>query len=145
MGYVEFDFFHKLHNEISEEEFTALEWDARRVLDTHTTGVDNVKKLRIAYPTNEEDAEAVKRCMCKVIKLMHDINVAEATGVISSVSSGSETISYAANCGTVIGAAVADLDERNRLFSKTVRDALSGVADANGVCLLYMGRYPYVP
>lgn len=144
MGYVEYEFFHKLHNDISEEEFTTLEYDARRILNAHTTGVDNVQKLRIAFPTNEEDAEAVKRCMSKLIKLMHDINSIEDTGVVSSVSSGSESISYATS-GTAIGAAVADLNARNKLFNATVREYLSGVSDANGVCLLYMGVYPYVP
>ena len=143
MGYVEYDYFRKLHKDISEDEFTALEYDARRIVNAHTTGVDNVQKLRIAFPTDEEDAEAVKRCMCKLIKLMHDINIAEVSGVISSVSSGSESISYATS-GTAFGAAVANINERNKLFNSTVRQYLSGASDANGVNLLYMGRYPYV-
>ncbi len=157
MGYVEFEYFSSLYNEITESEFTALEWEARRIVDAHTAGVDNVRKLRIAYPIDEDDAEAVKRCMCKLIKTMHDITTAEAkkgfttredgsivSGVVSSVSSGSESISYATSGATSLDAAVASLTERNKLYSGIVREYLSGVSDANGVNLLYMGRYPYV-
>ena len=158
MAYVTFEYFNGLYpNAINETDFNNLEWEARRILDAHTAGIDNVRKLRVAFPVDEDDAEAVKRCMCKLIKLMHDIEAAEknraivkredgtvTSGVVSSVSSGSESINYATDGGTAIDAAVKDISTRNVLYSDTVRTMLSGVADANGVCLLYMGVYPYV-
>ena len=69
--------------------------------------------------------------------------------VISSVSSGSESVSYATGSAarsgtTAIDAAVSDPGARARLLDDIVRRYLSGVKDANGVNLLYMGRYPYV-
>lgn len=157
MGYVSFDYFNEIYpGALTEGVFNNLEWEARRIVDTHTTGIDNVRKLRIAFPVAEDDAEAVKRCLCKLIKLIYDIEGAEkargttrpdgtiTSGPVSSVSSGSESISYAASGGTAIDAAVSDISARNKLFSQTVRQMLSGVSDANGVCLLYMGVYPYV-
>lgn len=158
MSYVTFEYYKSLYaDDITEEQFANLEWDARRTLDANTTGIDNVRKLRVAFPTDEYDAEAVKRCACQLIKLMHDIADAErnrgivrrddgtvVSGPISSISSGSESISYAANGGTALDAAVSDTSARNALYVQTVRNMLSGVTDANGVCLLYMGVYPYV-
>lgn len=158
MAYVTFEYFNGIYpGALTGEDFNNFEWEARRAVDAHTTGIDNVRKLRVAFPADEYDAEAVKRCMCKLIKLMHDIEVAEKSrglvqrgdgtvisGVVSSVSSGAESISYATSGGTSIDAAVSDITARNSLYSRTIRQALSGVCDANGVCLLYMGVYPYV-
>ncbi len=158
MAYVSFDFFTGLYGEtVTETAFKNHEWEARRILDAHTTGIDNVRKLRVAFPVDEDDAEMVRRCMCRLIKLMLDIEAAEksrgaaqrpdgsyASGPVSSVSSGTESISYASSGGTSIDAAVSDISARNALYSKTVRQYLSGVTDANGVNLLYMGVYPCV-
>lgn len=157
MAYVSFEYFNSIYpGAITEAEFGNLEYEARRVIDAHTTGVDNVRKLREAFPLDEDDAEAVKRCMCKLIRLLHDIEAAEkyrglvqrgdgtvTGGVVSSVSSGSESISYAIG-GTSIDEAVGDVAAKNRLLSQTVRQALSGVSDANGISLLFLGRYPRV-
>lgn len=158
MAYVTFENYNGLYpDNATETEFNNLEWEARRIIDAHTTGIDNVRKLRVAFPTDEQDAETVKRCMCKLIKLLHDIETAEksrglvkrgdgtvTSGVVSSVSSGAESISYAADGGTALDAAVGNISARNKLLSQTVREMLSGTLDANGVNLLYMGRYPYV-
>lgn len=157
MAYVTKEYYSGVYGQIDETRFANLEWEARRIIDAHTTGIDNVRKLRVAFPVDEDDAETVKRCMCKLIKLMMDIEDAElsrgsirrddgsvTSGPVSSVSSGSESISYAASGGTTIDTAVADMSARNKLFSQIVRQMLSGISDANGVCLLYMGVYPYV-
>jgi len=155
MAYVDYNYFASLYGEtITEAEFNNLEWDARRIMDANTTGIDNVRKLREYFPTDAEDAEAVKRCMCKLIMLMHTIeqkstgavtlqNGVVASGVVSSVSSGAESMTFETG-GTAIDKAVGDISARNVLYIRTVRDGLSGVVDANGVNLLYMGVYPYV-
>jgi hypothetical protein len=45
---------------------------------------------------------------------------------------------------TMIDKALSDPAVKEKLFRDTIREGLSGVADANGVNLLYMGVYPRV-
>lgn len=165
MSYSDFPFFSGLYGDsLTEQDFARLSWEAARELDRQTTGLDNVRKLRIAFPTDEDDAETVKRCECALVHLMHQIEEAEkvqqaAQGfvqredgammskVVSSVSSGSESISYGAkdtSFSTAVSAAAGDTGTRKSLFAETVKQYLSGVMDANGVNLLYRGAYPHV-
>lgn len=150
-----------IYDVMDEKQFNRLAFEACRVADYHTTGVDNVKKLKTAFPTDEDDTQAVKRCICKLVNIMAQIEAAEKAvnqgkgytetenglrgKVITSVSAGNESISYSAgggNTATMIDKALADKAVQKRLFSDTVREYLSGVTDANGVNLLYMGPYP---
>jgi hypothetical protein len=65
--------------------------------------------------------------------------------VVSSVSAGNESVSFASGDGsTSVDKAITNIAERNRLIQSIVRECLSGVADSNGVNLLYMGVYPRV-
>ena len=162
--YVDYEFYKKLYDSdaMPESEFNRFTWDASKKIDHYTTGVDGVKKLQVAFPTNENDQESVKRCVCALIELIRNINQAEqnlrnATGfiqkedgtvqgkVVSSVSAGNESISYSAKTSntTLIDQAVSDRKAREQLFADTIREYLSGVTDANGINLLYMGSYPY--
>lgn len=147
--------------------FTRLIWEAERVMDDATTGADFVHKLRVASPVDEYGAEAVRRCACALVDTLRKMEEADeadskaralvenADGtvhsrVIASVSSGSESISYATGSAarsgtTAIDAARSDPAARERLFADTVRRYLAGVTDANGVNLLFMGVYPRVP
>lgn len=141
--------------------FNRLCWDACRKLDMATTGVDGWKKLRRSPPAETDDLEAVKRCACQLVHLMWQIETAERTvnrgrgytetasglqgKVVSSVSAGNESISYAtgsSGAATLIDKALADKSVREKLFAETIAEYLSGVKDANGVNLLYMGPYP---
>lgn len=158
--YITFDDYTKLYDPIEERVFNNLAFDACRVMDMHTTGIDNVKKLRYYFPTAEEDAEAVNRCAAKMVNTLYQIQQAEIAAiesrgyesteqgmrgkVISSVSAGNESISYATgnSSATAIDAAVKDKNARDKLLADIVWEYLSGVTDANGVNLLYMGRYP---
>lgn len=159
--YITYTEYTALYGTVEEQVFNRLAFDACRVLDIHTTGVDNVKKLKSAFPTDEDDALAVKHCAAKVVNLLCQMQEAENTSnqargyvttanglqgkVISSVAAGNESISYATGSSskTAIDNAVLDKAERDKLLCDTVREYLSGVTDANGVNLLYMGRYPY--
>lgn len=150
----------ELYSPMDEQMFRRLSIDACRVMDLHTTGIDNVKKLQKFFPTDEYDAEAVRHCAAKIINLLHQIHKAELSAmevngyestaqgmrgkVISSVTAGNESISYAAvnASATAIDAAVKDKTARDKLLAETVWDYLRGVSDANGVNLLYMGKYP---
>lgn len=165
MSYADFAFFGDIYcSNLTEQDFNRISWEAAREIDRHTTGIDNVRKLKIAFPTDDEDAESVRRCECALVDLMWKIEEAEkaqeaASGyveredgtvvgkVVTSLSSGSESIGYSAKGGsgsTAIDAAVSDMAARKRLFADTVRQYLSGVTDANGVNLLFMGVYPNV-
>ena len=161
MTYIDIAYYTGLYGAIPAEDFNRLVWDASRLMDNHTTGVDNISKLEIAFPTSEKAAESVRRCCAKLVNTMHQIEQASAAAsvakgyvetenglrgrVISSVSAGNESISYATgNVGvtTEIDKAVADPKAKESLLHQIIKSHLSGVADANGVNLLYMGRYP---
>lgn len=149
-----------IYDPIEEKVFNRLAFDACRYLDELTTGADGVKKLKVAFPTEEDDSTAVKHCAAEIINLLAQIREAELSAsagrgytqtdngmqgkVISSISAGNESISFsgAPSVKTVIDAAVAEPAVKDQLIHDTVRRYLSGVADANGVNVLYMGRYP---
>lgn len=147
---------------MSIDEYSRFAWEAKRLIDRHTTGIDNVRKLRVAFPVDEYDVECVQRCVCALVYMLYRLDAAEklaaanaqntggavSSGVIESISSGSESIKYVTDTesvgGTAIDAAAKDTTKREALILRTVREYLSGAQDANGVNLLYMGVYPYV-
>jgi hypothetical protein len=154
--YVEYEFYTSLYgaDAIKETEFNRLSWEACKKVDCHTTGVDGLKKLKHFFPSDKEDAEAVKRCVCKLIDTMQKVNLAEdASGyvaredgmlqgkLVASVSAGNESISYSAG-KNAINTAANDSATREKLYMDIITEYLSGVTDANGVNLLYMGVYP---
>ena len=154
--YADIAFYKSLYGEIAETEYARLAGHAAKLLDKYTTGIDGVQKLRVAFPADHDAQEWVKRCECAVLDLLSRVEKAEAAatahksangqnvaGAVSSVSSGSESISYIAS-GSAINAAAADISTRERLIAATIREYLCGVKDAKGVNLLYMGVYPYV-
>lgn len=153
MGYVTYDYYKSIYGEESmpETDFNRLSWEACRRVDTLT-----LNKLKFAFPTNEDDVEAVRRCVCKLIEIAGQIEsankrVSEGQGyikdesgalrgkVVSSVSSGSESISYTAKAeggSTLIDAVLSDKAAQNKLYRDTVWEYLSLIRDSNGVDLL---------
>lgn len=163
MSYIALSEYNELYDPIDERLFNRFSVEASRIMDIHTTGIDNVKKLKIYFPTDEDDAEAVKHCAAKLIYTLNQINQAEVTAlesrgyeateqgmrgkVISSISAGNESISYATNgnsTATAYDAAAKDRTVRDKLLAEIVWAYLRGVSDANGVGLLYMGVYSHV-
>lgn len=159
--YIQYDEYTSLYDPIDAKLFNRLSYDACRYLDRLTTGVDGVKKLKVAFPADEDSASAVKHCAAKVINILLQIQEAEQSAsvgrgyektesglrgkVVSSVSAGNESVSYSAGQQiTAIDAAVSDMAVRDNLVCSTIRGYLSGITDANGVNLLYMGVYPRV-
>lgn len=149
------DFTAVMGADISMADFNRYEFEAEMILDRFTTGIDNVKKLRVAFPTDEIDAEAVKRCVIALTDAVCRFDRADKAavsltgtstgGVVSSVSSGSESISYATgSTASAMAAGVQSLEGRNTFYQDIIRTYLSGREDANGVNLMFMGRYPYV-
>ena len=163
MSYIALSEYNELYDPINERLFNRFSVEASRIMDIHTTGIDNVKKLKTYFPTDEDDAEAVKHCAAKLIYTLNQINQAEVTAlesrgyestdqgmrgkVISSISSGNESISYATGgnaSATAYDAAAKDRTVRDKLLAEIVWDYLRGVSDVNGVGLLYMGVYTHV-
>ena len=162
--YVDYEYYKSLYGEkaIQETGFNRLLWDAEREIDKATSGVDNVRKLKVAFPINEEDAETVKRCVCALVEFLNQIETAERNAnsvgqyteradgslqgkVVSSVSAGNESISYAVgkSADTAISNAIKDLHSKDEAVYQFITSKLSGISDANGVNLLFSGRYPY--
>lgn len=166
MAYATYEDFKALYGDskLVEAGFSRLSWEAEQLLDIATTGADGVRKLRRAFPVDEHDAQAVRRCVCALVDTLQQLDdaaesirkaqalVENADGtvqsrLVASRSSGSENISYATGSaaragGTAVDAAVSDQTARARLLDDMVRRYLSGVPDANGVNLLFLGRYP---
>lgn len=159
MGYVTYAYYKSIYGKdsMSETDFNRMQWEACRRVDTLT-----LNKLKFAYPTDPDATEAVKRCVCKLIEIAYQIEaaskrVSEGQGyvtdesgalrgkVVSSVSSGSESISYTAKAesgSALIDAVLSDKTAQEKLYRDTVREYLSLVPDSNGVNLLYAG-IPY--
>ena len=147
--------YNELYDPIDEKLFKRISLDACRVMDTQTTGIDNVKKLKMFFPENKDDTEAVKHCAARLINTMYQVHKAETAvagfditdqgvhgKVISSVTAGNESISYATGSATVIDEAARDINARSKLYGDIVCDYLRGIVDRNGVNLLYRGAYP---
>lgn len=162
--YVDYEYYESLYGEkaIPETDFNRLLWDAEREIDKATSGVDNVRKLKVAFPTSDYDAEVVKRCVVELVNFLYKLEEAEnnanslgqyterADGslqgkVVSSVSAGNESITYAVgkSAETAISNATKSLQDKDMTVYQFIASRLSGASDANGVNLLFGGRYPY--
>lgn len=161
--YIDYEYYKSMYGEkaMQEADFNRLLFDVSRKVDIETTGIDGVKKLQVAFPEDEYSAETVKRCICKLLEIASNIEKAEEAvrntkgyitredgtvtyKVVSSVSAGNESISFASGStgATLIDKVLADKNAQEQLYKDTIREYLSGVEDANCINLLYMGKYP---
>ena len=152
MAYINYEYFKSLYGEtLTEADFNRLSWEAEREIDKATSGVDGIKKLRVAFPTNEYDAENVKRCVAELVNFLYKLDlvnnrVHESNGVvhgsvIKSVSAGNESITY--ETSGMLGTATSSIKNRDMTIMGLISSRLSGTSDANGINLLFGGRYPY--
>ena len=153
MAYIDYEYFKSLYgaDSISMADFNRLSWDAEREIDKATSGVDGIKKLRVAFPTNDYDAENVKRCVAELVNFLYKLDVAnysvrESSGaihgsVVKSVSAGNESITY--ETPGVLGTAMSSFRSKDLTIMEFISSKLGGVSDANGVNLLYGGTYPF--
>lgn len=157
--YIQREEYTQLYDPIDEKIFNRISYEACIHIDRLTTGIDGVKKLKTAFPTDEDAAEAVKRCTAAVINFLIQVDALEKTAasvrgynetvnglqgkVVSSVAAGNESVSFSSgDTKTLTDVAASDISIRNQAISNIVYEYLSGVADAKGVNLLYMGQYP---
>ncbi len=127
------------------ELFPRLEWEARRALERAVTGVDGVMKLDAAPPEEERAAEAVRRCHGALIHRLWEleresnyVNRDDGTampGLVTAVTAGAESVTFAAP-------RTSTAESRERALRETAEAYLAGIADGNGVPLLYAGPYP---
>lgn len=164
MAYVDYEYYKSFYGEktIPKSDFNRLLWHAEREIDKATSGIDNVRKLQVAFPTSDYDAEAVKRCVVALVNFLYKLEEAERNAnslyqlteqhdgslrgkVISSVSAGNESTSYAIgkSSDTALGNAVKGFQSREETIYRMIKSYLSGISDANGVNLLFAGIYPY--
>lgn len=147
--YIDYEYYSSLYKTVPQEDFPRLCLKAQRKLDNYTTGIDGVRKLAYAFPEDEDTAQLVKACMAELINAMYNAEKVQNSmgitatengvhsNVITSVSAGNESVHYAA---------INTADTRTAsegIYKAIVYEYLVGTADANGVNLLYMGRYPY--
>lgn len=152
--YADYDYYSTEYGgKMSADDYKRFGRRAERRIDGITGN-----KLQFAFPTNARDVEAVKDCVCELADFLYQIDaynaaaiesmgtVAQADGtvkgkVITSISSGSESIGYSAagSASTAIMEAAKDKKVADTMIYGMVRDGLSMVKDANGVPLLYAG------
>lgn len=146
---------------VTQAQFPHLIFDASRIMAVMTTGIDGYRKLELAFPYDPYNSEAVIMCACKLVDVLWQIEQAQESAraargteqtvngyrgkAIASMSAGNESVSYensATAGGTAIDKAIADSAEKKVLMHEIITQYLSGVQDAHGVNLLYMGVYP---
>ena len=157
--YIDYEYYTALYDDLDEAKFFRLVRSAGRIIDSYTATADGVRKLKVAFPTDPEDAETVKLCTAQLVHMLHQIEQAQEAAatargytetdnglqgkVVSSISAGNESVSFSTSAmqGTFMDKAISDMGEKQKLLYATVREYLSGVPDNNGVNLLYTGPY----
>lgn len=163
MAYADYKFYtESLGNVVPEADFPRLAERASDFVDTMT-----FDRLVDGLPTNERSQKRIKKAVCSLAELMYQIELAEknainsavsgmstaigsggsTTGVVTSVSSGSESISYAtpqqkassAKEWSAVYAAAGDVQKTNDLLLKTALPLLMGVRTDDGIPILYAG------
>jgi hypothetical protein len=164
MAYADYDFYTTSYfgSVVPETDFSRLAERASDFVDTMT-----FDRLVDGLPENERSQKRIKKAVCSLAELMYQIELAEknatnaavsgtstaiglggsTTGVVTSVSSGSESISYAtpqqkasgAKEWSAVYAAAGDVQKTNDLLLKTALPLLMGVRTDEGIPILYAG------
>ena len=163
MAYADYKFYtESFDNVVPEADFSRLAERASEFVDTMT-----FDRLVDGLPTNERSQKRIKKAVCSLVELMYQIELAEknatnaaasgtsttigssgsTTGIVTSVSSGSESISYAtpqqigasAKEWSAVYAAAGDIQKTNDLLLKTALPLLMGVRTDDGMSILYAG------
>nr|UVN05083.1 MAG: protein of unknown function DUF3199 [Bacteriophage sp.]UVX81441.1 MAG: Protein of unknown function (DUF3199) [Bacteriophage sp.]UWF92504.1 MAG: Protein of unknown function (DUF3199) [Bacteriophage sp.]UWG14259.1 MAG: Protein of unknown function (DUF3199) [Bacteriophage sp.]UWG94379.1 MAG: Protein of unknown function (DUF3199) [Bacteriophage sp.] len=164
MAYADYEFYTTSYfgSVVPEADFPRLAERASDFVDTMT-----FDRLVDGPPTNERSQKRIKKAVCSLAELMYQIELAEknatnaavsgtstaigsgggATGIVTSVSSGSESISYAtpqqigasAKEWSAVYAVAGDAQKTNDLLLKTALPLLMGVRTDDGIPILYAG------
>lgn len=164
MAYADYEFYTTSYfgSVVPETDFPRLAERASDFIDTMT-----FDRLVDGLPKNERSQKRIKKTVCSLAELMYQIELAEknatnaaasgtsttigfgdsTTGIVTSVSSGSESISYAtpqqigasAKEWSAVYAAAGDVQKTNDLLLKTALPLLMGVRTDDGILVLYAG------
>ena len=164
MAYADYEFYTTSYfgSVVPEADFPRLAERASDFVDTMT-----FDRLVDGLPTSERAQKRIKKAVCSLAELMYQIELAEKnatnaamsgtstaigsggspTGIVTSVSSGSESISYAtpqqigasAKEWSAVYAAAGDVQKTNDLLLKTALPLLMGVRTDEGIPILYAG------
>lgn len=164
MAYADYEFYTTSYfgSVVLEADFPRLAERASDFVDTMT-----FDRLVDGLPTNERSQKRIKKAVCSLAELMYQIELAEknaanaaasgvsttigsggsTTGIVTSVSSGSESISYAnpqqigasAKEWSAVYSVVGDTQKTNDLLLKTALPLLIGVRTDDGIPVLYAG------
>lgn len=144
MGYTTYEFYKtKYFGDVMDEE-TFLKWSERasRQLDVFT-----YRRLLTAFPEDEYTREQVALCVCELAEKMLEtdrylkasaITDKGTSGMVKSISAGSESITYATG-ETVYAGVLKDQNSLNSFYYAVVTKYLTGLTDAEGIHLLYAG------
>ena len=160
MAYADYKFYtESFGNVVPETDFPRVAERASDFVDLMTSD-----RLVDGLPINERLQKRIKKAVCSLAELMYQIELAEknatnaaasgasttigaggsTTGVVTSVSSGSESISYAtpqqkasgAKEWSAVYAAAGDVQKTNDLLYKTALPLLMGVMTDDGIPIL---------
>ena len=163
MAYADYEFYTTSYfgSVVPETDFPRLAERASDFVDMMT-----FDRLVDGLPTNERSQKRIKKAVCSLAELMYQIELAEknainqasanvtdantggkSTGIVTSVSSGSESISYAtpqqigasAKEWSAVYAAAGDVQKTNDLLLKAALPLLMGVRTDDGIPVLYAG------
>lgn len=163
MAYTDFEFYATTYhgNVVPEADFPRIADRASDFLDVIT-----FDRLVDGLPDDERAKTKVQKSVCAVAEKLYELELAEkqalsaaaggtsssgpggaTSGVITSKSSGSESISYASPSEMANGAktwsavyqAAGDEEATNNLLYSAARLYLTGVKNDKGVLLLYAG------
>lgn len=163
MSYADYEFYTTSYfgTVVPETDFPRLAERASDFVDTMT-----FDRLVDGLPTDERSQKRIKKAVCSLAELMYQIELAEknainqasasttdtnaggkSTGIVTSVSSGSESISYAtpqqigasAKEWSAVYTAAGDVQKTNDLLLKTALPLLMGVRTNDGIPVLYAG------
>lgn len=162
MAYADYDFYTTYFGSVvPEKDFPRLAERASDFIDTMT-----FDSLLYGMPSDARSQKRIKKAVCSLTEIIYQIELAEknavsqasasatdicvggkSTGVVTSVSSGSESISYAtpqqigasAKEWSAVYAAAGDVQKMNDLLLKTALPLLMGVRTDDGIPILYAG------
>ena len=164
MAYADYEFYTTSYfgSVVPEADFPRLAERASDFVDAMT-----FDRLVDGLPTNERSQKRIKKAVCSLAELMYQIELAEknatnaavsgtstaigsggsTTGIVTSISSGSESISYAtpqqigasAKEWSAVYTAAGDVQKTNDLLLKTALPLLMGVRTDDGIPILYAG------
>lgn len=162
MAYADYDFYTTYFGSVvPEKDFPRLAERASDFIDTMT-----FDSLLYGMPSDARSQKRIKKAVCSLTEIIYQIELAEknavsqasasatdicvggkSTGVVTSVSSGSESISYAtpqqigasAQEWSAVYAVAGDAKKTNDLLLKTALPLLLGVRTDEGIPILYAG------